>query len=383
MLDVGHATIPARPAAARTRPVGGPAFDWGVTGLNAFLAFGLFLDTWAHVHVPGLETFFTPWHAVLYAGFALVSLALLATVVVDQARGASWTEAVPAGYGWSVVGVPLFLLGGVGDLLWHTFLGIEVGIEASLSPTHLLLALSMVLLFAGPYRAATQRASARARTDRGSPWLAVIALALILAVISSFLDHANPFAFTSLAAPFDPRPELAATDPETAAALGDLVAGLGIAGLLLQSALLAGAAATLVRRGLAPFGSLTLLVTLPVAAVAVAYAALLSTGPLPLVAAALLAGVVADLLRRRLRPAPGRGGSCRAVAFLLPALAAASHVAAVALRDGIWWSVPTWSGAIVVSGVAGLLVSFLVVPPGGPETGSPAVEAPATVNAHA
>src|SRR6266540_947312 len=38
--------------------------------LGAWLVGGAFLDGWAHNTRPGLETFFTPWHAVLYSGYA-------------------------------------------------------------------------------------------------------------------------------------------------------------------------------------------------------------------------------------------------------------------------------------------------------------------------
>jgi hypothetical protein len=47
--------------------------------LGLWLLLAVFLDGWAHLHLPGLETFFTPWHAALYSG-------MLAT--------AAWTGAV-------------------------------------------------------------------------------------------------------------------------------------------------------------------------------------------------------------------------------------------------------------------------------------------------
>ncbi len=34
-----------------------------------WLLAGLSLDGWAHRNRPELESFFTPWHAVFYAGF--------------------------------------------------------------------------------------------------------------------------------------------------------------------------------------------------------------------------------------------------------------------------------------------------------------------------
>ena len=45
---------------------------------------------------------------------------------------------------------------------------------------------------------------------------------------------------------------------------------------------------------------------------------------------------------------------------------------ALHLTDGIWWSVHVWAGVIVLSGLVGWLLSYLVVPPPVPpaESGS-------------
>jgi hypothetical protein len=39
---------------------------------------------------------------------------------------------------------------------------------------------------------------------------------------------------------------------------------------------------------------------------------------------------------------------------------------------GTWWGLPTWTGAVILAGVVGLLISYLVVPPALPETTAPA-----------
>ena len=49
---------------------GGRYFDLIVSLLSLWIIAGLYLDGSAHHHIPDLiETFFTPWHAVLYSGF--------------------------------------------------------------------------------------------------------------------------------------------------------------------------------------------------------------------------------------------------------------------------------------------------------------------------
>ncbi|PIP65118.1 hypothetical protein COW95_03595 [Candidatus Peregrinibacteria bacterium CG22_combo_CG10-13_8_21_14_all_49_11] len=117
-----------------------------------WLVTGAYIDGWAHNHVPELETFFTPWHAVLYSGYLAMVLTLLLWIWLRKRKGHSWREAVPEGHGLSLLGAGVFFFGGIGDMLWHIAFGIEAGIEALLSPTHLLLATGAFLLFSGGAR---------------------------------------------------------------------------------------------------------------------------------------------------------------------------------------------------------------------------------------
>src|SRR5262249_12129001 len=73
--------------------VGGPGFDWLMTALGAWLLGGLYLDGWAHIHVPGLETFFTSWHAVLYSGYLAGAVALVVTFLRNRRGGAPRSHA--------------------------------------------------------------------------------------------------------------------------------------------------------------------------------------------------------------------------------------------------------------------------------------------------
>ena len=59
-----------------TRPVSTPRRDLAVALATLWLTAGLYLDGWAHSHVPELETFFTPWHGVLYSGYAALAVAV-------------------------------------------------------------------------------------------------------------------------------------------------------------------------------------------------------------------------------------------------------------------------------------------------------------------
>ena len=131
--------------------------DWAVATLSAMFVGGLYLDGWAHAHGRVDQSFFTPWHAVFYAGYAATASVLAVAVVRRHARGYAWRWAAPPGYGLSLLGVLVFAIAGASDMVWHILFGIEAGIQALLSPTHLALALGMGFIVSGPLRAAWRR----------------------------------------------------------------------------------------------------------------------------------------------------------------------------------------------------------------------------------
>src|SRR3954454_15458089 len=125
--------------------------------LSSWLAGGIFLDGWAHAHLDTLDTFFTPWHAAVYSGALATASFLVAALCINHTRGYAWQRALPAGYELSLLGMGIFALSGVGDMIWHTLFGIEQSFAALLSPTHLGLGLGLGLVVSGPLRAAWRR----------------------------------------------------------------------------------------------------------------------------------------------------------------------------------------------------------------------------------
>jgi hypothetical protein len=122
---------------------------------------------------------------------------------------------------------------------------------------------------------------------------------------------------------------------------------LGVAGVLIQAALLAGLVLLLARRWRLPFGACTAVFTLS--------AVLLSfqNDTFQFIPSALAAGVVADLLLVRLRTRP------RLLAFAVPAVYFATYFVALAVSDGMGWPIHLWAGSVVLAGAAGLLLSLL------------------------
>src|SRR5438445_1003143 len=141
-----------RLAGARPLPAG--ALAWLVVFASAWFVGGVFLDGWAHNHGKVDNTFFTPWHAVLYSGYGALAGVLLAALARNHATGLAWRVALPEGYRPSLLGALVFAVAGLGDMIWHTLFGIEVGTAALLSPTHLMLATGGALMVSGPLRQA-------------------------------------------------------------------------------------------------------------------------------------------------------------------------------------------------------------------------------------
>jgi hypothetical protein len=177
-------------------------FDWIVTILSAFFIGGGWLDNWAHTHGKVDKTFFTPWHAVLYAAFVVVAAFLVLSLLRNHRKGYPWREALPPGYGLSLLGVMIFAVGGVLDMIWHLLFGIEVSVEALLSPTHLILAFGLVLIVTGPFRAARLHLPA----EQTYSWIqllpALLSLTFVLSSFEGFTQYAHPQVSTWAAANF-------------------------------------------------------------------------------------------------------------------------------------------------------------------------------------
>jgi hypothetical protein len=321
------------------------ALDWWMTLCAGVMLVGLYLDGWAHRHIPNLETFFTPWHGVLYAGFFATFGLLGAVAWRNHARGWPWAESAPTGYGLSLIGMLLFFAAGVGDLIWHMVFGIEARLDALLSPTHLILAVGGTLIGAGPFRAAWRRPAPE--TPRLRDLLPMLlSLTFGWSILTFFTQFAHSFV----------RPLAAGTEPQATF----YPQALELAGILLQSAIMMGVILLIMRRWRLPFGSLTVMLTLNAALVS-----LLETY-VGFIAVGFLAGVAGDLLLQWLHPSADRPFAFRLFAGALPAIYYAGYFLWLMLTSGVWWAVHLWTGAIVMAGLAGWLISYLLLPPNHP-----------------
>lgn len=166
------------------------AFDWLMAALAALVMAGVIQDGWAHAHGLVDQSFFTPWHAILYSCMALTGVALAIAGVRNLLRGYSFRNGLPYGYWTSAIGVALFATGGVFDLFWHTLYGIETDITGLISVSHLWLALGGALVFAGPIRSIAYRYGTSA-----SGWRiigpVVLCTAALLTLLGFFTQYAS------------------------------------------------------------------------------------------------------------------------------------------------------------------------------------------------
>ena len=308
------------------------ALDWLMTLLSLWFVGGLCLDGWAHAHGRVDNSFFTPWHAVFYSGFGAVGLLLAVWVLRGMLRGTAWHQSLPIGYNLALLGAPLFALSGIGDLAWHQVFGIERGVEALLSPTHLGLITSMTLIVAAPLRAAI------GRSVRGVQLVpAVLSLALVLTLLTFISEYAHPF--------IEPMAN------ETRGSSDG--AKLGVAGVIIQSAILAGTLLTALRLPRLWPGAFT--VVLGLNAVMISFL----NDQFWTIGVALVAGIAADVLYRVLRPSTARQAALRAFLAIVPGVLFLAYFLALMQIDTLLWRLPMWLGAVFLAIATGFLLAVV------------------------
>jgi hypothetical protein len=366
-------TSPAAGAASRTATSGpGPAAGAGraasarmswradlvTVALSAWLIGGLFVDGWAHVTRPQLETFFTPWHAAFYSGFVASALWIGWSVWSRRRPGAAWRDAVPPGYGPALAGLGLFAASGLGDLAWHLAFGIEQDIAALLSPTHLGLFLGGLLVVTAPLRSVWADPS----LGRVSPMRPLLPALLSAAVAGSgtgfFFMYLHP-AFENDASLAKARfLGLAFTQSERGFVQDQSIA-LGVAGFIIATVILLGPVLHLLRRWDLPAGSV-LLVAGPQFVLIQALTGFVDPG----LAVLGLAGTLAvELLLHWLRPSATAPARLRVFAAAAPVALWGVWFAGIALHDGgLGWEPEVVGAVLVWPGLTMLALAVLMLP---------------------
>jgi len=320
-------------------------FNWIFIFFVGLWTAGAYVDGWAHINLDSsLETFFTPWHAIFYLGIIATALSLIVFLIINLRRGYPLKHALPKEYLFSLIGVGLALAGGVGDMLWHGIFGIEEGIEALLSPTHLVLAIGGAIATAGPLYAVWHRE--KSRPIHAGP--TVLSAAYFISTITFMVQFLHPFALPWSAESFT----LSHSIPFNYTVM------LGVANILVLTVIFTGTILSLIKRWIFPFGSFAIILTINALAIT-----LMKGGYYQFILSALIAGLLIDicdkiLIKKNIRRMP----YIHMFSFIAPFILFSTYMATIFLTDNMIWSVHMWSGVPVIAGIAGYLTSYLAIP---------------------
>ncbi len=347
-MAVGDASNISVNSSKIVRRAGYPAtslrFNQIIALLCVWFIVGLFVDGAAHNHGAVDNTFFTPWHALLYSSVAAMGALLVYTQYRNVNLGFAWRKALPRGYFLSLLGVILFIFGGVFDMAWHEAFGFEANIEALISPSHLWLASAAFLFITGPLRSGWQGAlKAHNKLDMVP---VIVSTMVAFSLLTFFTMYNNPLA----------QPD------EFSRPMSSTVSIAAVGGILLLSALMMGCILPLIHRWTLPFGSLAFILGAN---------ALLMYGLRfrfierywLMIIGAFVVGLMGDALLSRLHPVNNNIVTFRFFAFSLPLLYFMLYFVTLTKVNRLPWSIHMWLGMTFMAGAVGLLLSFLVQPP--------------------
>ena len=377
--------LPGHPAGQTPSPAATPV----PVLLTGWLVGGLYLDGWAHSHrrldaplwggggpptfsPPGIPTAAAVWHLPFLLGLLALLALLVATVARRRARGVPWPRTLDGGWDLAAAGLGMIAAGtalraAVPPTPVVSMPDLAPGLPRFeslpflLGPSSLVQGVGLGLIVVSPLRERWRRVEAFGSLLSALP--VALSAAFLLAVASYLTQFAHPLA--------DPWPELSFWRRGLQTyRYGQFYFGesLGVASILLQTALLVGPVLVVLQRWRLPAGSLA--VTFGV------HAALVSVlqDRYYFVAAAAAAGAAADGLGARL--ASGRTSDLRLFGFAVPALYYGLYFLALEAAtdllpaggpsagrlEGIGWSVQLRAGAVLASGLVGTLLTYLVAP---------------------
>lgn len=327
--------------------------------LGTWMLAGLYLDGWAHRNLDLHDSITTPWHAIFYAGYIAFASWILYAVLAYAREGNRGVKDIPVGYGVGVIGVLTFMVGGLGDQVWHLTLGVEQDINAFQSPTHWLLAIGMFLMLSSPLRAGwSVPGTTTPRLKEFAPTL----WSLVLTAGMFF------FAFNYMSFFIGESPTIKAEEFRSTlgANVSDLLAfsineRLRILGLLMISFTSVALIATVLfaqRRWKLPLGSVTVLFV----ATALADNAIWEFRFGWVVLAALVGGLVADWYIRRYDPRPSNLTAWRLFPLVVLAPMWLAYYLVLFVAYEMNWPAEMWTGSIVMSVLHCTLLTFLMVP---------------------
>jgi hypothetical protein len=335
---------------------------------------GLFIDGWAHNNNAGLESFFTPWHGILYAGFTATAAWMGRQVLEAKGSGPWRLSSIPVGYALGLVGIALISIGGVVDFAWHEAFGFDDGVKSPFSPPHLVLMIGGLLVVSTPARATWSER--QEGTSLRSIFVPMLSLTMTVALGMFFLNYHSAF-FRNLPPTSAFSAEIETLDDAEHASERSLVGWLsdlddgrypyehystvaGTSAILISNLMMMAIVLLLVRRFRMPFGAVTLMFAM----IGVLFATMSGFRDAPVILPLVVGGLAADVLIRRWKPyGSERVLQFRLLAGAVPVILWSTYLIVLHVAyDGIGWPVPVWSGVVLMSALAGVALSLLMAP---------------------
>ncbi len=336
------------------RPPANFVLDWLMTFAGIWTISGLFIDGHHHLF-ESVESFFNPWHAIIYGGGFFGIVVLTWTALRNRRAGYPLWYAVPEGYQQSLVGVAFIIIGGIADMIWHAFFGFEHQLDLLVSPPHLVLLAALFFVVTGPVRSAFSRA------DRPATLLAQLPMLICMGLAAQTLQFMTQIAFYPEALMRDrPLSQIVYhNDQFVLSAFLFYRQSLEMIIVIWQSVLLAAIVLYVAARCRPAAGALIVLCVAEKLWIGADLSRDFKEFAL-VVSASAVAGAVGDIIVSRLRPSLERPNAFRLLGFIVPAAYFCAYfLIAVPIFGGTWWNMTFVFGAIVEAGIAGLCVSQL------------------------
>jgi hypothetical protein len=338
------------------------SFHYLMIGLIILLQIGGIIDARTHVFYGfDIQSFFVPAHYLLYGAWMLVLWSVMGYALMQIRRGRNMVDWLPPRYALAALGAILFGIAGAFDAVWHTLFGFELNLEVLLSPAHLVLFVAFGLIYFSVLSHATYQYDLSPREHQNS---FLTSLPMLIGIASLFVIvfwptwYFDPFAadYASKGAMIGMRDAYDFIDYGSPAAE---IAGVG--GILLTTLIVIPFVILPLYRWRLPSGSLIFIlgwVFIQRAIILGVYSYLPA-----ILGAALVGEIIWAWMRRGGETRLSSPLGYRILAFCVPLVLFSIYFLIIAfMPNGVIWPVHLWTGAIWMAALAGLLMSFTMIP---------------------
>lgn len=350
----------SKPIDLSKAPTSSLAFDWVYTILVFLLSAGIFLDGWSHSEYGPDQSVFSEYHLLFYTSLAVIGVWLFGSAYLNRRDGFSGLKALPAGYALSALGVFIFGITGMFDLVGHKLYGFEVDFEALFSPSHTGLFAGWALIAVGPARAAVFRRQRQlqissTKIEPKTSWFK--SMRQLMPALIAWTSFANVMSFVGMNFFATTNLWMISNYRRGGSGSMDYAAQmLGILGIMFETAIVIGCLIWLLNRFKLPIGSIFFFFAF------IGSFAAIPGDSFDMVPIYLVTGVLAEVLYIFLRPGLNRQAQLHIFNFCLGLsmwLIFYGFIILTNFEGGTWYTPYIWTGSIAYGGITALLISLL------------------------